>query len=57
MAFFFRAPKSLTAINTCLDEMEEFYFIYTFTYLKEFQLAKANDTRLNIVQRLLINKC
>ena len=21
---FFRAPKSLTAINTCLDEMEEF---------------------------------
>ena len=22
--FFFRAPKSLTAINTCLDEMEEF---------------------------------
>ena len=24
MAFFFRAPKSLTAINTCLGEMEEF---------------------------------
>ena len=22
--FLFRAPKSLTAINTCLDEMEEF---------------------------------
>ena len=22
--FFFRALKSLTAINTCLDEMEEF---------------------------------
>ena len=22
--FFFRAPKSLTAIKTCLDEMEEF---------------------------------
>ena len=22
--FFFRAPKSLTALNTCLDEMEEF---------------------------------
>ena len=22
--FFFRAPKSLTAINTCLDEMVEF---------------------------------
>ena len=22
--FFFWAPKSLTAINTCLDEMEEF---------------------------------
>ena len=22
--FCFRAPKSLTAINTCLDEMEEF---------------------------------
>ena len=22
--FFFRAPKLLTAINTCLDEMEEF---------------------------------
>ena len=22
--FFLRAPKSLTAINTCLDEMEEF---------------------------------
>ena len=22
--FFFSAPKSLTAINTCLDEMEEF---------------------------------
>ena len=21
---FFRAPKALTAINTCLDEMEEF---------------------------------
>ena len=24
MIFFFRAPKSLTALNTCLDEMEEF---------------------------------
>ena len=24
MTFFFFAPKSLTAINTCLDEMEEF---------------------------------
>ena len=24
MIFFFLAPKSLTAINTCLDEMEEF---------------------------------
>ena len=24
MAFFFRAPKSLTDINMCLDEMEEF---------------------------------
>ena len=22
--FFFRAPKSLTALNTCLEEMEEF---------------------------------
>ena len=22
--FFFRVPKSLTAINTCLDDMEEF---------------------------------
>ena len=22
--FFFLAPKSLTAINTCLDKMEEF---------------------------------
>ena len=22
--FFFLAPKSLTAMNTCLDEMEEF---------------------------------
>ena len=24
MIFFFRAPKSLTALNTCLDKMEEF---------------------------------
>ena len=22
--FFFRAPKSLTVINTCLDDLEEF---------------------------------
>ena len=22
--YYFRAPKSLTALNTCLDEMEEF---------------------------------
>ena len=24
MFFFFQAPKSLTAINTCLDDMGEF---------------------------------
>ena len=24
MIFFFRVPRSLTAINTCLDEKEEF---------------------------------
>ena len=26
---FFRAPKSLTAINPCLDEMEELRKIYS----------------------------
>ena len=44
---FFRAPKSLTAINTCLDEMEEF---------KERDIAFVSDW-LYIIQKKVFKSC
>ena len=46
MNFFFRAPKSLTAINTCLDEMEK---------IKGRDIAFVSDWRSKSRERLDIN--
>ena len=44
---FFRLPKSLTALNTCLDEME---------WIKGRDIAFVSDWRTKSGERLNIDK-
>ena len=44
---FFRLPKSLTAVNTCLDEME---------WMKGRDVAFVSDWRTKSTERLNIDK-
>ena len=54
---FFRAPKSLTAINTCLDEMEEFEgrdIAFVSDWLTKKGLPKWDRLNINDFCRLYI---
>ena len=54
---FFRAPKSLTAINTCLDEMEEFEgrdIAFVSDWLTKKGLQKWECLNINDFCRLYI---
>ena len=50
--FFFRAPKSLTALNTCWEEMEEFKgrdmaFVSDWLTKKVFNLSSREGLQRN----------
>ena len=57
-SFFFRAPKSLTAINTCLDEMEGLEgrdIAFVSDWITKKGLQKWECLNINDFYRLYIN--
>ena len=52
---FFRAPKSLTAINPCLDEVEEFkgrYIAFVSDWLTKEVFKSCSQRNIGCVIRL-----